>query len=236
MAFRRRFARKRTRRPRLSRRSRRKVQLTRLPSTRTNRTGGSIVPFVRRYLDIDVTPNSTYTGLDVNTDVKMSSINGIDDISRVFRYYKINKVKVTFQIATNFAQTSMVDSAPSDQLMMIYFRRKQTPTDSLTGLTETQMLEKGDVKRKQFNSRGQVSFYFTPNTWQNLNAPSAPVNTRVRKVYKEWFEIPSTANASSAVIHAGITGTLLGVNGANLPEGYHIKSYYTIYGQFKLMH
>lgn len=228
MPFKRRFK----RRPR---RNRRKLRLTRNPSASSTRVGGSIVPFVRRFLDQDTTPNASYSGLDLNTDVKMSQISGYSDIAAVFKWYRINKVKVTYQISTNFAQSGMVDNNPPDQLFMVYWRRKQIPTDTLTTLTEQQLLEKGDVKRKMFNSKGQVSFYYTPNTWQNLNAPSAPVNTGQRKIFKQWFLNTDADNASSAIIHSGCTGTLIGANNGNLPYPFTVKSYYTIYGQFKTM-
>ncbi len=222
------------RRRRNRRRTLTKLRLVRLPKGNGG-AGGSIVPFIRRFIDSDTVTGGSTTALDLNADVKMSSVSGYEDIAKVFKWYRINKVKVTFQIPFNFAQSAMGDNAPVDQLLMVYFRRKQTSTDTLAGLTEAELLEKGDVKRKQFNSKGQVSFYFTPNTWQNLNAPSAPVNTRQRKIYKEWWENTDSSTASSAVIHSGVVGTILGVSGGNLPEGMIAKAYYTIYGQFKTM-
>lgn len=215
-----------------------KKRLSRLPTTGL-RPGGQIVPFIRRFVDVDtVQPDpSDFHYLNINTDIQMSVINGIADVAKVFKWYRINKIKVTLQIPYNFSQTSLGGSTvhPQDQLISIYFRRKQTPTDNLSGLSENEMLEKGDVKRKMFNKKGQVSFYYTPNTWQNMNAPSAPVNTRLRKIYKTWYENTDTSTATSAVIHSGICGQVWATNDSKLPEGMLVKSYYTIYGQFKLM-
>ncbi len=228
------FKQKRPRRRRHYKRNWKKAYLTKLPTT-SNRPGGQMIPFVRRFFDTDTVPNSSTSALDLNTDIKMSSISGYEDIAKVFKWYRINKIKVTYQLPFNMAQPSQHDSVGVDQLMMVYYRRKQTSTDTLSGLTELELLEKGDVKRKMFNRKGQVSFYYTPNTWQNLNAPSAPVNTRQRKIYKEWWENTDSSTASSAVIHSGVVGVCIGVSGGNLPEAMALKSYITVYGQFKTM-